>query len=57
MNNWRTHARRILNNLFLVLAVCGLVTYFSKDGNHTNGLIIIGIGMFAKVIEFIIRII
>ena len=29
--NWKDRARRILNNVFLILAVCGVVTYFSGE--------------------------
>lgn len=53
---WKDRARRILNNVFLILAVCGLVTYFSSDENNWNGLILIGIGMLFKFVEIIIRI-
>lgn len=55
MEDWRTRARRILNNVFLVLTVCGLVTYFSGEDSHVNGLVILGIGMCFKVVELGIR--
>lgn len=54
---WKERARRILNNVFLILAVCGIVTYFSGEEHHINGLIIVGIALAFKVVEFIIRII
>lgn len=54
---WKERARRILNNVFLILAACGVVTYFSGDENHVNGLILIGISMLFKMVEIIIRII
>ena len=54
---WKDRARRILNNVFLILAVCGLVTYFSGEENHVNGIILVGIAMAFKVVEIIIRII
>jgi hypothetical protein len=54
---WKDRARRILNNVFLILAVCGLVTYFSGEENHINGMILVGIAMAFKVVEIIIRII
>lgn len=54
---WKERARRILNNVFLILAPCGVVTYFSGEENHVNGLILIGISMLFKMAEIIIRII
>lgn len=54
---WKDRARRILNNVFLILAVCGVVTYFSGEENHINGMILVGIAMAFKVVEIIIRII
>lgn len=54
---WKERARRILNNVFLILAVCGLVTYFSGEENHINGMILVGIAMAFKLVEIIIRII
>jgi preprotein translocase subunit Sec61beta len=54
---WKDRARRILNNVFLILAVCGLVTYFSGEESHINGIILVGIAMAFKVVEIIIRII
>lgn len=53
---WKDRARRILNNVFLILAVCGLVTYFSDEENHWNGIILVGIAMLFKFTEIIIRI-
>lgn len=54
---WKDRARRILNKVFLILAVCGVVTYFSGEENHVNGIILVGIAMAFKVVEIIIRII
>jgi len=54
---WKDRARRILNNVFLILAVCGVVTYFSGEESHVNGIILVGIAMAFKVVEIIIRII
>ena len=54
---WKDRARRILNNVFLILAVCGLVTYFSGEENHINGMILVGIAMAFKLAEIVIRII
>jgi hypothetical protein len=54
---WKERARRILNNVFLILAVCGVVTYSSGEEHHVNGMIIVGIAMAFKLVEIIIRII
>ena len=54
---WKDRARRILNNVFLILAVCGVVTYFSGEENHINGMILVGIAMAFKLAEIVIRII
>ena len=54
--NWKDRAQRILNNVFLILSVCGVVTYFSDEVNHINGMILVGIGMSFKIVEIIIRI-
>ncbi len=53
---WKERVRRILNNVFLILAACGVVTYFSGAEHHVNGLILVGIGMGFKLVELIIRI-
>ena len=55
--NWKDRARRILNNVVLILAVGGVVTYFSGEENHTNGMMLVGIAMAFKLVEIIIRII
>jgi energy-converting hydrogenase Eha subunit G len=47
--------RRLLNIAFLVLAVVGLVLYFSYPDKHLYGMIIIAIGMVLKIAEFFIR--
>lgn len=54
---WKDRARRILNNVFLILAVCGVVTYFSGEENHINGIILVGIAMAFKLVEIVIRIV
>lgn len=54
---WKDRTRRILNNVFLILAVCGVVTYFSGEENHINGITLVGIAMAFKLVEIIIRII
>jgi len=50
-----TKARAVLNVLFLVLAAIGLAMYFFGGENHMPALLVIGIGMVFKVIEFILR--
>lgn len=50
-----TRIRQILNSVFLLLAAIGLVMYFWNDSNHTYALIVIGIGMLLKIVEFFIR--
>ncbi|MDE5561072.1 MAG: hypothetical protein K2J00_04615 [Bacteroidaceae bacterium] len=52
----KERARRILNNVFLILAACGVVTYFSGEEHHINGLILVGMAMAFKVVEIFIRI-
>lgn len=47
--------RRLLNVLFLVLAVIGLILYFAKPESRTTALMVIGVGMFFKIAEFFIR--
>ena len=54
---WKDRARRIQNNVFLILAVCGVVTYFSGEESHINGMILVGIAMAFKLVEIVIRII
>ena len=50
-----TRIRQILNSVFLVLAAIGLVMYFWNDSNHIYALIVIGVGMLLKIVEFFIR--
>lgn len=47
--------RMVLNTLFLILAAIGLAMYFFGGKNHVPALIVIGIGMLFKVVEFIMR--
>lgn len=49
-------ARNVLNTLFLILAAIGLAMYFFGGDNHVPALIVIGVGMVLKVVEFILRI-
>ena len=48
-------ARMVLNTLFLIMAAIGLGMYFFGGENHVPALIVIGIGMLFKVVEFIMR--
>ena len=47
--------RTILNTIFMILAVVGLVVYFTSSTNHIMGLAIIAVGMVLKIIEFILH--
>jgi Flp pilus assembly protein TadB len=50
-----TRIRQILNSVFLLLAAIGLVLYFLNDSYHIYALVIIGVGMLLKIVEFFIR--
>ena len=50
-----TQVRLVLNTAFLILAAIGLVVYFLDDSHHISALVIIGIGMLLKMVEFFIR--
>lgn len=55
-NVWSTdQVRRVLNVIFLLCAVIGLIMYFAYPDNRLIGMGIIGGGMFFKVIEFFLR--
>lgn len=47
--------RQILNSIFMLLAAIGLVMYFLNDSYHIYALVVIGIGMLLKIVEFFIR--
>ena len=47
--------RKVLNILFLVLALIGVVLYFCLPDKHIYGLAIIAAGMLLKIAEFFIR--
>lgn len=47
--------RTILNTVFMLLAVVGLVVYFMADDQHVLALGIIAFGMLFKIFEFILR--
>ncbi|MCD8304081.1 MAG: hypothetical protein LUC86_04565 [Prevotellaceae bacterium] len=46
--------RKVLNIVFLLLAVAGFIFYFQKSYRET-GIIVIVVGMVVKIIEFFIR--
>lgn len=46
--------RKILNILFLVLAIIGFALYFTDEYRYA-GLMVIVVGMVVKVMEFFIR--
>ena len=51
----REEVRNILNTLFMLLAIIGVVLYFALPHNHIIGLVVIGVGMVLKIVEFFIR--
>lgn len=53
--DWKPRVQRILNTVFLVLAVAGVVQYFFNEGDHGKALAIIAVAMSLKIIEFMIR--
>ena len=51
----REEVRNILNTSFLLLALVGVIVYFAVPVHHIIGLVIIGVAMIVKVVEFFIR--
>ena len=47
--------RSILNVIFLLCAVVGLIPYFAWPDNRLAGMAVIGAGMGFKIIEFFLR--
>ena len=47
----REEVRNILNTVFLLLALIGVVVYFAFPAHHIIGLVVIGIAMIIKVIK------
>lgn len=47
--------RSILNVIFLLCAVVGLILYFARPDNRLAGMAVIGAGMGFKIIEFFLR--
>lgn len=51
----RDNVRAILNTLFMILAIIGLILYFCYPSHHIYGLAVIAVGMVLKIAEFFIR--
>ena len=51
----REEVRKILDMVFMLLALIGVVVYFAFPAHHVIGLVIVGIAMVIKVAEFFIR--
>lgn len=47
--------RKILNITFIVIAIIGVARYFMMPEDHLYSLVIIGVALFIKIIEFFIR--
>ncbi|MCD8318488.1 MAG: hypothetical protein LUC45_06490 [Paraprevotella sp.] len=47
--------RNVLNVIFLICAVAGVVLYFTWPDRHLTGMAVIGVGMCFKIIEFFLR--
>jgi hypothetical protein len=47
--------RNTLNTVFMLMALVGVVTYFAFPAHHIAGLVIIGVALVVKVVEFFIR--
>lgn len=51
----REEIRNTLNTVFMLLALVGVVVYFTVPAHHIIGLAIIGVAMILKIVEFFIR--
>ena len=51
----REEVRNILNTVFLLLALVGVIVYFAFPAHHLIGIFIVGIAMVIKTVEFFIR--
>ncbi len=51
----REEVRNILNTVFMLLALIGVVVYFAVPAHHIIGIVIVGVAMVVKVAEFFIR--
>ncbi len=53
-DNNRLRLRNVLNIIFMLLAIAGLVIYYSSD--HTVGTIVILVAVVFKIVESALRI-
>lgn len=51
----RDEVRNILNTVFMLLALIGVVIYFAIPAHYIIGLAIIAIALVIKIVEFFIR--
>ena len=51
----RDEVRNILNTVFMLLALIGVVVYFAVPAHHVIGLAIIAVALVVKIVEFFIR--
>jgi len=51
----REELRNTLNTLFMLLALVGVVLYFAIPAHHIIGLVVIGVALVVKIVEFFIR--
>lgn len=55
-SKWSTDTvRNVLNTLFLLCGLVGVILYFAFPEQRITGMAIIGAGMFLKIIEFFLR--
>ena len=47
--------RNTLNTIFMLMALVGVIVYFAFTAHHIVGLVIIGVAMVVKIVEFFIR--
>ena len=51
----REQVRNVLNTVFMLLALVGVIVYFAMPAHHAVGLSIIGVALVVKIAEFFIR--
>lgn len=55
-SRWSTDTvRNVLNTLFLLCGLIGVILYFALPEQRITGMGIVAIGLFLKVIEFFLR--
>lgn len=47
--------RNILNTVFLLLALVGVVLYFAFPTHHVIGLVVVAVALMVKIVEFFLR--